>query len=269
MGTLSSAIKGVRQGIRKGKLGKTMSEWFSGSRLNPGSWTEDIARGLGVRTRGKPNWVGGRAAINSGGKPYRGMGGAQTGSSMPAVAATDGHRSLTGAGYAAQAVGLGGAGTLGYKLTAGGDTPPRDANGVKNPLSSEELVKSREKFQMERMGGSKKFSAPVYEMVAKDSQWVKTAIESMGMDKYKKYRAAVIQDPSRASQLHDILVKELAKTGDSEMMKQAAKEAYVLPGLANVNGKKRVVVMNPSKNKDKQTSFQALQYDYEDEEGNE
>jgi hypothetical protein len=268
MGRLSSAVKGVRQGIRKGKLGKTMSEWFSGSRLNPGSWTEDIARGLGIRTRGKPNWVGGKPAVPS--KTYTGMGGVQTKTpAIPAVAPTGGHRSLTGAGYASQAVGLGGAGTLGYKLTAGGDTSPRDANGVKNPMSNEELVKSREKFQMERMGGSKKFSAPVYDMVAKDSQWVKTAIESMGMDKYKKYRAAVIQDPSRASQLHDILVKELAKTGDSEMMKQAAKEAYVLPGLANVNGKKRVVVMNPSKNKDKQTSFQALQYDYEDEEGNE
>ncbi len=66
-----------------------------------------------------------------------------------------------------------------------------------------------------------------------------------------------------------MLVKELAKTGDTEAMKQAASEPYVLPGLANVNGKKKVVVMNPAKTKDKQTTFQALQYDYEDEEGNE
>lgn len=264
MGIIKSAVKGIRQGVRKGKLGKTLSEWFSQSRINPGSYTEDIGRGLGIRTRGGPNWVGGKAAVRGTDLATK-----QEKVIEAAVAPTGGHRNLTGAGYALQGVGLAGAGTLGYKMSAGGDTSPRDANGVKNPMSSEELVKSREKFQMDRMGGSKKFSAPIYDMVAKDSQWVKTAIESMGMDKYKKYRAAVIQDPSRASQLHDILVKELAKTGDSEMMKQAAKEAYVLPGLANVNGKKRVVVMNPSKNKDKQTSFQALQYDYEDEEGNE
>jgi len=258
MGIISKSVKGLRQGLRKNKLGKTIADFFSDNRLNPGSYTEDIARGLGIRTRGaRPSSY----RFNPHSTGY------ESHTDMPLDPNV--LRPLTGAGYAAQGVGLAGAGTLGYKMSAGGDVNPRDANGVKNPMSSDEMVKSREKFQMERMGGSKKFSAPVYDMVAKDSQWVKTAIESMGMEKYKKYRAAVIQDPSRASQLHDILVKELAKTGDSEMMKQAAKEAYVLPGLANVNGKKRVVVMNPSKNKDKQTSFQALQYDYEDEEGNE
>jgi hypothetical protein len=259
MGILKNAARGLKRFVT-GRSGGTLANKISRSKLNVGSWTEDIAEGFGVRTRGA------RPITKPAQKATYSLNGAQL---TPYVKEEFGERGLTGAGYAAQAVGLGGAGTLGYKLTAGGDTSPRDANGVKNPMSNEELVKSREKFQMERMGGSKKFSAPVYDMVAKNSQWVKTAIESMGMDKYKKYRAAVIQDPSGASQLHDILVKELAKTGDSEMMKQAAKEAYVLPGLANVNGKKRVVVMNPSKNKDKQTSFQALQYDYEDEEGNE
>jgi hypothetical protein len=268
MGTLRSAVKGVRQGIRKGKLGKTMSEWFSGSRLNPGSWTEDIARGLGIRTRGKPNWVGGKPAVPS--KTYTGMGGVQTKTpAIPAVAATDGHRSLTGAGYAAQAVGLGGAGTLGYKMFANGTENPRDAHGVKNPLASEEMIKAREKFQKDHLGGSRKYNDALYEVTSKNSQWVKTAIENMGMEKYKKYRAGVIQDPSRGGQFHEMLIKELAKTGDTEAMKQAASEPYVLPGLANVNGKKKVVVMNPAKTKDKQTAYQVLQYDYEDEEGNE
>ncbi len=257
MGIVRNSIKGIRQAFRKGKLGQTlMNDWFKDNRLNPGSWTEDLARGLGFQTRGKrpssykfnPHSTGYESHTDLPDSPYR---------------------PLTNTGMVAQAVGIGGAGTLGYKMFSKGDENPRDAQGIKNPYASEEMIKAREKFQKDYLGGSKKYNGSLYELTSKNSQWVKTAIENMGMDKYKKYRAAVIQDPSRAGQFHEMLVKELAKTGDTEAMKQAASEPYVLPGLANVNGKKKVVVMNPAKNKDKQTTFQALQYDYEDEEGNE
>ena len=262
MGILKSSVKGVRQGIRKGKLGKTLSEWFSQSRLNPGSWAEDIGRGLGIQTRGKPNWVGGRAATPA--RNVQGMGGTIHAPAVPAVAPTGGHRNLTGAGYALQGLGLAGAGTLGAKMIAGTE-PSHDENGVKTGKQNEEALKVREKFQKEKLGGANKFNNALLEHNSKNSQWVKTAIKGIGMEKYKKMRASVAADPSKAGALHTALISELAKVGDEEMMKQAASEPYVLPGLAKVgDDARRVIVMSPQKGKDKKTSYTALQYDYDE-----
>lgn len=252
MGIISNSIKGLRQGLRKNKLGKTIADFFSDNRLNPGSYTEDIARGLGIRTRGaRPSSY----RFNPHSTGY------ESHTDMPLD--PNGLRPLTGAGYAAQAVGLAGAGTLGYKMIAGTE-PARDAQGVKTGMRDEEAFKIREKFQKEKLGGAKRFTPALLEMNSKNSEWVKTAIKGIGMERYKQMRRAVMEDPSKASALHQKLIDQLAAVGDEEMMKQAASEPYVLPGVARVGeGSRRVVVITPSKGKDKETNYTALQYEYE------
>ncbi len=265
MGILNSAVRGIRQGVRKGKLGKTLSEWFSNSRLNPGSWSEDIARGLGVRTRGKPNWVGGRAARPA--RNVQGMGGTIHTPATPAVAATGGYRNLTGAGYAAQGVGIAGAGGLGAYMMSGGEEPARkDAQGVDNPAWNEDRAKVIDAFK-QKIGGVSAMNESIYQAASKDSQWVKTAIKNMGVERYKQLRKAAMMDPSKAGAVHQQMISALAKSGDTEMMKQAAKDAYVLPGLArNQDGTPRVVVIAPQKDsKTKKTSYTSFQMDWEDE----
>jgi hypothetical protein len=253
MGILNSAVKGLRQGLKKGKLGKTIADFLSDNKLNPGSYTEDIARGLGIRTRGaRPS-------------SYR-FNPHSTGYESHTDLPIDPNvlRPLTGAGYAAQGIGLAGAGTLGAHMIAGTE-PSHDENGVKTGKQNEEALKVREKFQKEKLGGANKFNNALLEHNSKNSQWVKTAIKGIGLEKYKKMRAAVAEDPSKASALHTALISELAKVGDEEMMKQAASEPYVLPGLAKVgDNAKRVIVMSPQKGKDKKTSYTALQYEYDE-----
>jgi hypothetical protein len=264
MGILKSAARGLRN-FATGKGGKTLGQRLKDGWANPGTWTEDIASGLGVRTRGAAKYA------NAGRPEVRGptfnmtQGGYNpNGVVQKAIPASGQYRDLTGAGMAAQGVGLGGAGYLGYKMIAGTE-PSHDENGVKTGMQNEEALKVREKFQKEKLGGANKFNNALLEHNSRNSQWVKTAIKGIGMEKYKQMRAAVAADPSKAGALHTALVSELAKVGDEEMMKQAASEAYVLPGLARVgDDARRVIVMSPQKGKDKKTSFTALQYEYDE-----
>jgi hypothetical protein len=262
MGLVYKAAKGLK-GLLMGKGGRTLGERIKGSALNPGSWTEDIASGMGVRTRGplkyqnagRPERKG--MVFNKQKKQY------EQGIIQSGIPASGGYRELTGAGMAAQGVGLGGAGLLGYNMIAGTE-PARDERGVKTGMRDEDAFKVREKYQKEKLGGSKRFTPALLEMNSKNSQWVKTAIQGIGMDRYKQMRRAVMEDPSKASALHQKLIDQLAAVGDEEMMKQAASEPYVLPGVARVGeGSRRVVVITPTKGKDKETNYTALQYEYE------
>lgn len=254
MGILKSAARGLKR-LVTGRSIPTLANKFSKSRANIGSWGEDIASGFGVRTRGaRPMLQSGKPAVTS----------INGGVVTPATAPVFGERGLTTAGYAAQLGTYAGAGTLGAKMIAGNE-PSHDENGVKTGKQNEEALKVREKFQKEKLGGANKFNNALLEHNSKNSQWVKTAIKGIGMEKYKKMRASVAADPSKAGALHTALISELAKVGDEEMMKQAASEPYVLPGLAKVgDDARRVIVMSPQKGKDKKTSYTALQYDYDE-----
>jgi hypothetical protein len=273
MGILKSAARGLRNLTRKGG-GKSLAEWFSGSKLNPGSYTEDIASGLGIRTRGPLQFKNAGRPFKKGTPAPKSIGGyaaefEEASGGLPdqaAQAASGGYRNLTGAGYAAQGVGLAGAGTLGAKMIAGTE-PTKDKHGVETGMKNESIIKARETYQ-KKIGGAKKFTPALLEHASKDSQWVKSAIKSMGMDKYKKLRARVAADKAEgnaAGVLHAALVDELAKVGDEEMMKQAATEDYVLPGLAKVgDNARRVIVITNQKGKDKKTSQMALQYEFDE-----
>ena len=274
MGILKSAARGLRNLTRKGK-GKSLAEWFSGSRLNAGSYTEDIASGLGIRTRGPLQFKNAGKPFKKGTPATPSKGGyaaefEEASGGLPdqaAVAATGGYRNLTGAGYAAQSIPyLAGAGTLGAKMIAGTE-PSHDENGVKTGKQKDDVIKARERYQ-QNIGGAKKFTPALLEHASKDSQWVKSAIKSMGMDKYKKLRARVAGDKAggnAAGVLHAALVDELAKVGDEEMMKQAATQDYVLPGLAKVgDDARRVIVITNQKGKDKKSSQMALQYEFDE-----
>lgn len=263
MGILKSAARGIRN-FASGKSGKTLGQRLKDGWVNPGSWTEDIASGFGVRTRGAAKYANaGRPAVM--GQRFNGVTGKMDDYEVQkAIPSSGGYRDLTGAGMAAQGVGIGGAGYLGYNMIAGTE-PSHDENGVKTGKQDEEALKVREKFQKEHLGGANKFNNSLLEHNSRNSQWVKTAIKGIGIDKYKKMRAAVAEDPSKAGALHTALVSELAKVGDEEMMKQAASEPYVLPGLARVgDDSRRVIVMSPQKGKDKKTSYTALQYEYDE-----
>ena len=217
MGILKSAARGLRN-LTRGK-GETLGQRFGKHFLNPGSWTEDIASGLGIRTRGplqfknagKP-FKKGTPATSGNGAYAAGLDDASSGiPDQAAVAASGGYRNLTGAGFAAQSIPyLAGAGTLGAKMSAGTE-PSHDENGVKTGKQNEEALKVREKFQKEKLGGANKFNNALLEHNSKNSQWVKTAIKGIGMEKYKKMRAAVAEDPSKAGALHTALISELAK----------------------------------------------------------
>jgi hypothetical protein len=273
MGILKSAARGLRN-LTRGK-GETLGQRFGKHFLNPGSWTEDIASGLGIRTRGplqfknagKP-FKKGTPATSGNGAYAAGLDDASSGiPDQAAVAASGGYRNLTGAGLAAQSIPyLAGAGTLGSKMIAGTE-PTKDKHGVETGMRNDDLIKAREKYQ-QNIGGAKKFTPALLEHASKDSQWVKSAIKSMGMDKYKKLRARVASDKAggnAAGVLHAALIDELAKVGDEEMMKQAATQDYVLPGLAKVgDDARRVIVITNQKGKDKKSSQMALQYEYDE-----
>lgn len=261
MGLIIKGLLGARKLLGGRAISKGIGEFIRDSRLNPGSYAEDILRGLGARTRTAPV-IGRREVLrdilDKEGNVVLGKG------SMQSVL---GDKQLNAAGWAAQLAGLGAAGTLGYRMFGHhGDEPAVDANGVKNPAHNEEIAKIRSKYQAEKMGGSKMFSQPILEHASKDSQWVKTAIDMMGVEKYKQLRKAAIADPAYAEKLHHELVSNLARTGDEEAMKQAGSDSYVLPGLARVGDEKKVIVMNPIQGKDKKTRYAALPYDYQEEE---
>ena len=158
---------------------------------------------------------------------------------------------LTGTGIAAHVggnvVGLGGVGTLGYKMF-GGDAPATDANGVKNPNYDEARAKFVTGIQ-QSIGGSKTMSKSKYDVMAKNSGWVKTAVDNMGMENYNKLRQGLMSGQIPSENAHRMLTNALAESGDEEALKQAATENYVLPGIARSrDGKPRYIVMGPMKN---------------------
>lgn len=256
MGILKSAASGLKR-LVTGRSLPTLASKFSRHTANIGSWGEDIAAGFGVRTRGaRPVLQAGKPAVTS----------INGGVITPATAPVFGERGLTGAGYAAQLGTYGAAGTLGAKMISGTE-PTKDKHGVETGMRNDDIIKAREKYQ-EKIGGAKKFTPALLEHASKDSQWVKSAIKSMGMDKYKKLRARVAGDKAggnAAGVLHAALIDELAKVGDEEMMKQAATQDYVLPGLAKVgDDARRVIVITNQKGKDKKSSQMALQYEFDE-----
>jgi len=261
MGLIIKGLLGARRLLGGRALSRGLGEAIRDSRLNAGSYAEDLLRGLGVRTRSS-SVIGQRKLL----KDVEGL---LPNTTIPKGTMMDvyGEKTLNTAGWTAQLAGLGIAGTLGYKMFGHhGDEPALDANGVKNPAHDEEVAKIRSKYQADKMAGSKVFSQPILEHASKDSQWVKTAVDMMGVERYKELRKAAIANPAYAERLHHELVSNLARTGDEEAMKQAGSDSYVLPGIAKVGDRKKVIVMNPVQGKDKKTKYTVLPYDYQEEE---
>ncbi len=261
MSILRRGLVGLRRKIRTGGIG----DWYRDSIFNPGSWSEDIARGFGANTRRQGRVIGRKKV---------GTKEVQIGDpNEPATVTEDifenqyGPRRLNSTGYKAQAAGWMGAGGLGAYLMSGGkEQPATDSNGVANPDFNEDRAKVIDAFK-QKIGGVSAMNESIYQAASKDSQWVKTAIKNMGVERYKQLRKAAMMDPSKAGAVHQQMISALAKSGDTEMMKQAAKDAYVLPGLArNQDGTPRVVVIAPQKDsKTKKTSYTSFQMDWEDE----
>lgn len=163
----------------------------------------------------------------------------------------------------------GGGGLLGYHMLKGdGTETPTDANGVKNPKFNEEMAKFRSKYQEDKLGGDKMFSATKYRAVRDQTPWVRTAIEQIGKDKYVAMKQALADGKISAMDMHSALTDAIAELGDEEVMKQAGTEPYVLPGLASSGQSKRVIVIAPMKGKKgNETSMQALKYGIREEQG--
>ena len=241
-------------------------------------------KGVGVSSGGNQNLGWSQTPIMGKALPTRGAGGKytasarmQTGTAIEPINATKlnyssvdrnaGENSmdtLNGLGRGGQAMGYGlgygGAGTLGYNMTKGdGSGPQHDASGVKTPDANEEMVKFREKFQKEKLGGSNVFSGAKYKALRGQSKWVDTAIKSIGKEKYMKMRTAVMNGDLPPEKLHSFLTDSIAH--DTEALKLAGKDPYVLPGIAKTGGgESRVIVMAPMTGKDKKTSYKAMPY---------
>lgn len=238
--------------------------------MNMGKWAVNVARGFGVSTHGaKPvikSYKPAQAAQTLAGQ---GLGYPTT--NIPAKAAEEavyGARSLTGTGKGIQAAGNvgvygAGAGTLGYNMMKGDGTEAGvDENGVKNPGANEEMIKFREKFQKDKLGGSSTFSSQKYQALRGQSKWVDTAIKSIGAEQYKKMRTALMNGELPPEKMHSFLTDAIAH--DTEALKLAGKEPYVLPGVARTaGGESRVYVMAPMAGKDKKTSYKAMPYGIE------
>lgn len=233
-----------------------------GDTMNMGKWATNVARGFGVETRGAGKLV-------SSSKPavpaQSGLGWAKA--AQPETAAKYGERGLNNLGVGLQvggnAVVYGGAGTLGYNMMKGDGTEAGvDENGIKNPGANEEMIKFREKFQKDKLGGSSTFSAPKYKALRGQSKWVDTAIKAIGAEQYKKMRTALMNGDLPPEKMHSILTDAIAH--DTEALKLAGKEPYVLPGVARTSGgESRIYVMAPMAGKDKKTSYKAMPYGIE------
>lgn len=251
--------------FRKGGFSKGLKTL--GSKMNFfGRAGEEFAKGAGVRTRGaRPVTSAGSPAVPAVPARPAGLGYAGTPAvpEVPAVAGVFGERPLTGGGLAANitgnVVGLSGVGTLGYKMF-GGDAPATDGNGVKNPNYDEARAKFVSKFQQEYLGGSKTMSKSKYDIMAKNSSWVKTAVDNMGMENYNKLRQGLMSGQVKAEDAHRMLTNALAESGDEEALKQAGTEHYVLPGIARSrDGKPRFIAMGPmTDSKSKQVKHQSI-----------
>lgn len=238
--------------------------------MNMGKWAVNVARGFGVNTHGaKPVIKAYKPAQAAQTLAGQGLGYPSTKiPAKPAEAAVYGARSLTGTGKGIQTAGNvgvygAGAGTLGYNMMKGDGTEPGvDENGIKNPGANEEMVKFREKFQKEKLGGSNTFSSAKYQALRGQSKWVDTAIKSIGAEQYKKMRTALMNGELPPEKMHSFLTDAIAH--DTEALKLAGKEAYVLPGVARTaGGEGRVYVMAPMAGKDKKTSYKAMPYGIE------
>lgn len=219
---------------------------------------EDFGRGLGVRTRNAPKLLrAAEAEVAPSRKWNPGSGWGGSGGSWedvagkPAVEALYGDKTLSGAGMALQVggnlAGAAGIGTLGYKMFGGSDSAV-DKHGTKNPSYDEERAKFVSKIQQD-IGGSKTMSKSKYDLMAKNSGWVKTAVDNLGMDSYNELRKQLMSGKISAEDAHRVLTNALAISGDEEAVKQAAKQNYVLPGVArNKDGKARYIVMGPMTN---------------------
>lgn len=210
--------------------------------LNMGKWTENIAGGLMGPTRQSQSRGGG----------------------------------LTGLGVGSQITGnalvYGGLGTLGAAMggafrSEDGSGPQVDNNGVKAQGANEEMVKVREKFQKDMLGGATRFSPGMYQNLSERNKWTRTSVESMGADNYKNLRrAALAGNPKAVEMLHSKMVEGVMH--DDALVKQVGSGPYVLPGVARTEGgAARILVMAPVKNKEGKTSFKLLQYGIEGEDG--
>jgi hypothetical protein len=250
MDPINVASKSYRlaNALSKGKFFKSL-----GSFLNMGKWAENAAAGFGmnVRNAGKVT-------------PYTGMGGA--------TSTFIGPETRTATGYGATTLGniLAYGSTVGpiaYGMSSHGEAQQsHDQNGVKMKGYNEELGKARAKFQMEKLGGSKEFSKEKYQHLREQASWVDSAIGEIGKENYIKYREALMRGEISGQQMHDVLTNALASIGDEESLKEASKDAYVLPGIArNQGGQGRFIVIQPIKGKNKdEVNFQALKYGISD-----
>lgn len=243
-----------------------------GDTLNMGKWATNIARGFGIQTRNKAPILS-SANVFKDPNVEKQVLAAQKAGKNPLVPTdayktvhTLGDRTLNATGVGLQTAGnaavYGGAGTLAYKMKGDGTEPGVDENGIKNPDANEEMIKFREKFQKDKLGGSSTFSAPKYKALRGQSKWVDTAIKSIGAEQYKKMRTAVMNGELPPEKLHSFLTDAIAH--DTEALKLAGKEPYVLPGVARTaGGEGRVIVIAPMAGKDKKTSYKAMQYGIE------
>lgn len=243
-------------------------------------------RGVGVSSGGAQQLGWSQSPIMGKGLPVRGKGGkfmpgpqVQTGTAIEPINASKLNFSsvdryagenpadkLNALGYGGQALGYGtaaGAGTLGYNMMKGDGTEEgHDENGIKNPNANEEMVKFREKFQKEKLGGSSSFSSQKYQALRGQSKWVDTAIKAIGPEQYKKMRTAVMNGELPPEKMHSFLTDAIAH--DTEALKLAGKEPYVLPGIARTSGGEgRIIVMAPMVGKDKKTKYKAMPYGIE------
>lgn len=264
MSKFTKGARAIKKVFGKGGL-NTLGDY-----MNMGKWATNVARGFGIQTRNKapilsstnvfkdPNMQKQVEAAQKAGKNVL----------VPSDAYKTVHnlgdRTLNATGVGLQTAGnlavYGTLGTLGYKMAKGDGTEAGvDENGVKNPEANEEMIKFREKFQKDKLGGSSTFSAPKYKALRSQSKWVDTAIKSLGAEQYKQMRTAVINGKLSPEKMHSYLTDAIAH--DTEALKLAGKEPYVLPGVAKTaGGESRVVVMAPMAGKDKKTSFKAMQY---------
>ncbi len=244
-----------------------------GDAMNMGKWATNIARGFGIKThnqariptkvfKDKDMEATVKAAQAAGKNPLVPADAYKTVSEL-------GSKSLTGTGLGLQIGGnaavYGGAGTLGYNMMKGDGTEAGvDENGIKNPNANEEMVKFREKFQKDKLGGSSVFSGAKYKALRGQAKWVDTAIKSMGKEQYMKMRTAVINGDLPPEKMHSMLTDAIAH--DTEALKLAGKDPYVLPGIAKTaGGESRIIVMAPMTGKDKKTSYKAMQYGIDSE----
>ena len=273
--TASRMYRGANA-LSKGKFFQSLGSFF-----NMGKWAENAAAGFGGNVRNAATY--GPDVVKTpavAGVPARwDMMKLQMIPEVPAVPAVMERGAMladetrTGLGYGATALGnlgvYGGGATLGYKMFGGGNGEPQakhDANGTSMKGYNEELGKARSEFQIKKLAGSKEFSKEKYAHLRSQTGWVDTAIGELGKAKYMQYRDALMRGEMNGQQMHDVLTSALASVGDEEALKEAAKEPYVLPGIArNSDGKGRFIVIQPVKGKNKnESTYHALKYGISD-----